>query len=58
MDDAYVRSPSEVLKHFQVSENRGLSSGRVKAQRETFGPNGTWIYIRQLDIIMFADCYR
>ncbi len=58
MDDAFVRSPSEVLKHFKVSEDRGLSSERVKTQRETFGPNGTWICIHRLGIIMFADCYR
>ena len=39
MEDAYVRSPSEVLKHFGVSESRGLSSEKVKEQRQKFGPN-------------------
>jgi hypothetical protein len=41
MDDAFVRSVSEVLKHFHVSESRGLSGEKVKSQREKFGPNGT-----------------
>lgn len=39
MDDAFVKSPSEVLKSFGVSESRGLSGAKVKEQRSKFGPN-------------------
>ncbi|KIW01715.1 calcium-translocating P-type ATPase, SERCA-type [Verruconis gallopava] len=39
MDDAFVKSPSEVLKSFGVSESRGLSDERVEEQRKIFGPN-------------------
>lgn len=34
-----MRAPAEVLKHFGVSESRGLSGERVKEQRAKFGPN-------------------
>lgn len=40
MDDAFVRPVQDVLKHFQVSESKGLSTKAVEAQREQFGPNG------------------
>jgi Ca2+ transporting ATPase len=41
MDDAFTKSTQEVLKHFQVTEAKGLSDGQVEAQRRQFGPNGT-----------------
>jgi hypothetical protein len=40
MDDAFTRPVQEILKHFQVSENRGLPAKAVEAQRKKFGPNG------------------
>jgi hypothetical protein len=40
MDDAFIRPVPEILKHFQVSESKGLSAKAVEAQRQKFGPNG------------------
>lgn len=40
MDDAFSKSTPEVLKHFGVSEAKGLSEQQVKAQRQKYGPNG------------------
>jgi hypothetical protein len=40
MDDAFIRPVQEILKHFQVSENRGLPAKAVEVQRKKFGPNG------------------
>ncbi|KAE9961531.1 Sarcoplasmic/endoplasmic reticulum calcium ATPase 1, partial [Venturia inaequalis] len=39
MDDAFVRPVQDILKHFDVSENKGLSAEGVEAQRKQFGPN-------------------
>ncbi|TLD39562.1 calcium ATPase [Venturia nashicola] len=39
MDDAFVRPVQDILKHFQVSESKGLSAKGVEAQRKQFGPN-------------------
>lgn len=41
MESAYVRSTQEVLGHFQVTEDRGLSDDEVKQQLEKYGKNGT-----------------
>lgn len=40
MEGAYVRSPEQVLKHFNVSERLGLSQAQVKTAREKYGRNG------------------
>ena len=40
MDLAHTLTTEEVLVHFKVSESEGLSSERVKKQREQFGLNG------------------
>jgi Ca2+ transporting ATPase len=40
MDDAYVRSTEEVLKHFQVTEQGGLSESAVETSRQKHGKNG------------------
>lgn len=40
MDDAFLRSPQEVLKHFNVSQQAGLSERAVEAAREKHGRNG------------------
>ncbi|KXT00076.1 hypothetical protein AC578_5807 [Pseudocercospora eumusae] len=39
MDNAYVRSPQEVLKYFNVSESTGLSDSAVEAARQKYGKN-------------------
>ncbi|KAG9783928.1 calcium ATPase, partial [Aureobasidium melanogenum] len=39
MDQAYVRSTSEVLKYFNVSEETGLSSAQVAEARRQYGRN-------------------
>ena len=40
MDNAYTRTPSEALKHFQVTEEKGLSEQQVQSLREKHGKNG------------------
>ena len=39
MENAYTKTPAEVLKHFQVKEIRGLSSQQVRGSREKHGRN-------------------
>lgn len=40
MENSFLHSPSEVLKHFDVSERDGLTSNAVVQAREQYGPNG------------------
>lgn len=40
MEGAYVRSAQDVLGHFKVSEQSGLSATAVVANREKYGENG------------------
>ena len=40
MDNAFVRSPKEVLEHFNVSEQTGLTDVNVTASRDKHGKNG------------------
>ena len=40
MENAYTRTPSEALKHFQVTEEKGLSEQQVNSLREKHGKNG------------------
>lgn len=40
MDNAFTRTPQEVLAHFQVTEQGGLSNQAVVASREKYGRNG------------------
>lgn len=40
MDNAFTRTPQEVLAHFQVTEQQGLSSQAVVASKEKYGRNG------------------
>jgi P-type Ca2+ transporter type 2A len=42
MDNAYVRSPSEVLEHFNVSEDKGLADISVQAALQKYGKNGSF----------------
>ncbi|CZS94368.1 calcium-transporting ATPase sarcoplasmic/endoplasmic reticulum type [Rhynchosporium agropyri] len=39
MENAYVKSTSEVLQHFSVSEVQGLSESQIQASREKYGRN-------------------
>ena len=39
MESAHTRAADEVLKHFQVAEQAGLSEAQVKQSREKYGPN-------------------
>lgn len=40
MENAYTKSPAQVLKHFQVSQASGLSDAQVARQRAEHGRNG------------------
>jgi Ca2+ transporting ATPase len=42
MEDAYTKTPSEVLKAFGVAEEKGLSAQQVQSLRQKHGRNGTW----------------
>ncbi|XP_038158014.1 sarcoplasmic/endoplasmic reticulum calcium ATPase 1-like [Cyprinodon tularosa] len=39
MDNAHTKSASEVLEHFGVNENTGLTPDQVKVNLERYGPN-------------------
>ncbi|XP_017315524.1 sarcoplasmic/endoplasmic reticulum calcium ATPase 1 [Ictalurus punctatus] len=39
MENAHTKSTSEVLKHFDVNENNGLTPEQVKTNVEKYGPN-------------------
>ena len=41
MENAYVRSPRDVLAHFGATEANGLSNSQVEASRLKHGRNGT-----------------
>ncbi len=40
MDDAFVRSPKEVLEHFRVAESDGLTDLGVESALQKYGKNG------------------
>jgi Ca2+ transporting ATPase len=40
MENAFLRTPAEVLEHFKVSEQTGLSQDAVLKSRQQHGPNG------------------
>lgn len=42
MESAYVKSAQDVLRHFDVDEQSGLSDSRVQQQLSKFGKNGLW----------------
>ena len=39
MDQAYTKSGAEILKHFAVKEEQGLSSQQVQASKQKYGSN-------------------
>ena len=56
MEAAYLSTPEEVLRHFQVTEQDGLSDRQVKQALATFGRNGTVsldFAISSVGILMF-----
>jgi len=40
MENAYVYSPQQILEHFGVSEQKGLSDVQVQIAQEKYGRNG------------------
>ena len=46
MEAAYLSTPEEALKHFNVSEQDGLSNSQVQEAETKYGRNGT---VHQLD---------
>lgn len=40
MENAHIKSATEVLDHFGVNENTGLTLEQVKVHFEKYGPNG------------------
>lgn len=47
MENAYTKTPAEALKHFQVTEEKGLSEQQVKDLRAKHGKNGMLAITRQ-----------
>lgn len=43
MENAHTKSATEVLDHFGVNENTGLTLEQVKVHFEKYGPNGEWL---------------
>ncbi|KAL4741720.1 hypothetical protein BDV11DRAFT_182271 [Aspergillus similis] len=39
MEQSFLLAPAEVLKHFDVTEQSGLSSAQVSQSRQKYGPN-------------------
>jgi P-type Ca2+ transporter type 2A len=55
MEQAFLSSPTQVLKHFHVAEDTGLSSKQVSALREIHGSNGKWqIFSKELSWLIFC----
>jgi magnesium-transporting ATPase (P-type) len=46
MENAFARSTAEILKHFAVTEQKGLSEAQVQQSTEKYGKNGTRKYER------------
>jgi hypothetical protein len=40
MENAFTKTPAEALRHFQVTEEKGLSAQQVDALRAKHGKNG------------------
>ena len=49
MEDAYIRSPQEVLRYFAASEQQGLSEAQVQIAKAKYGRNGTTSLNHRLD---------
>lgn len=44
MDRAYLSSPQDVLAHFRVDQERGLSTDQVVKNRLAYGSNGRLLF--------------
>lgn len=44
MEDAHTRTVEEVLEHFKVDEESGITDEQVKKGLEKYGPNGEKSY--------------
>lgn len=44
MENAHTKSATEVLEHFGVNENTGLTLEQVKVHLDKYGPNGEWFH--------------
>lgn len=40
MENSFLYSPAEVLKHFGIAERSGLSQDQALKTRQKYGPNG------------------
>lgn len=40
MENSFLSTPAEALKHFNVSEDAGLSTDAASKSRQKYGPNG------------------
>lgn len=40
MENAFTKTPAEALRHFQVTEEKGLSAQQVASLRAQHGKNG------------------
>jgi Ca2+ transporting ATPase len=49
MESAFSKTTGEVLKHFSVTETKGLSEAQINASREKHGRNGTYriLFVRK-----------
>lgn len=42
MEDGHSKTVDEVLSHFRVDPDRGLTIDQVKEYQKKYGPNGKW----------------
>jgi len=50
MDDAFIRSPKEILDFFQVDIDKGLTQKQVEESEKNYGRNGTHLYYFVLNL--------
>ncbi|KAI5615546.1 sarcoplasmic/endoplasmic reticulum calcium ATPase 3 isoform X1 [Silurus asotus] len=53
MENSHTKSASEVLLHFEVNENNGLTQEQVRTNWEKYGPNGKSLW--ELVVEQFED---
>lgn len=52
MDGSFLLNPSEVIAHFGVKENVGLSEGQVDELRKIHGANGLFPSTRKVAFVL------
>jgi Ca2+ transporting ATPase len=45
MESTWAKSKEDVLKYFNVDENKGYSDEQVKKAQEKYGPNGMSVFL-------------